>query len=473
MTWKRKATAVGAISVALGLVATGPAGAGSPVTWGPPAVSGSLPPYEEVSLDWSAVTTQQWTSDAGVTPLQGDFNGDFRDDLFFYSAGSAPDHLWLSKPFDEATQGSNVAARADRFTVTPISVSGDYKPFTGDFDGNGDTDIFWYAPGSHPDSIWYFEDGAISASVATSVSGLYQPIVGDFDQNDGVPSENIFWYGPSAAESVWSGRADRTFQTRTFATQAPSNAKVLIGNFTPDNALSPSVVNETAYFPDLFFYVGGTAADAMWSGNGTGGWTVTSRTVNGYYTPFVGNFNQGTPSWLGGLSEIFWYAAGKAQDTIWMNSNGTFTGSNVTVNGSYKPFIVPGTIGPDAIIWNNPTGGDAVWIPTGSGSTWAYVNRPFPGADMGDRIPLVGYFDDVPDEFDVTAISSIVDPGLIGNVAVDPVPLFSTNEMIHRDVLWFAPGSGTGDDERYWRIDGADPTYVQYEVEQPIQLKLD
>ncbi len=41
------------------------------------------------------------------------------------------------------------------FTSTSPSVYGTYEPFTGDFDGDGIDDIFWYAPGTAADTIWW------------------------------------------------------------------------------------------------------------------------------------------------------------------------------------------------------------------------------------------------------------------------------------------------------------------------------
>lgn len=475
---KRTAALVAAAGATV-VAATSPASAGSPVEWGPPVVV-SMPAVEQVALDWSSATTSQWTADATPTVVQGDFDGDGLDDVFLYVAGSTADQLWLSQPFDEVGGDTD---RAGRFVTSTINVSGEYRPFAGDFDGNGADDIFWYAPGSQPDSIWYFEGGTIAESKAVSVGGVYQPIVADFDQNDGVPSDDIFWYGQANSESVWSGRSDGTFQTRTFATQAPANAKVLLGNFAPDNAMGEGVVSQDFSFPDLFFYVPGSGADAQWNGNGTGGYTVVSRTVSGDYKPIVGNFDQGRPAWLGGLSDIFWYAPGTGADTIWINKAGTFVGSKVTVNGRYTPFVVPGTVSSDAIVWNNPSGSDSLWIPNGVEGAWSYQSKTYPGADMVARTPVIGWFDDSLSEYDVFGLidvagvnpftmntNDVATPGPEANVVVDPQVLTIVDEMPRADVLWISPGSAAGQSEVFWRVDGTDVTYQQTEVQTPITI---
>jgi V8-like Glu-specific endopeptidase len=46
-------------------------------------------------------------------------------------------------------------ANGTSFTSHSFSVSGKYQPITGDFDGNGASDIFWYRPGSGTDYIWW------------------------------------------------------------------------------------------------------------------------------------------------------------------------------------------------------------------------------------------------------------------------------------------------------------------------------
>ncbi len=46
------------------------------------------------------------------------------------------------------------------FRVVKRPVNGTYRPFVGDFDGNGIADIFWYGPGSAPDSMWLHRPGA-------------------------------------------------------------------------------------------------------------------------------------------------------------------------------------------------------------------------------------------------------------------------------------------------------------------------
>ena len=460
---RRLAIAAGAIGIAFALVSNQSASATATLL---DRRIVTIPTYEGYTAN--AVTpSTQWGAGLGVTVLQGDFNGDDLDDFFFYGAGSNPDAIWFAK---DANDGPTAT---DRFTVQSISVSGSYKPFVGDFDGDWTDDIFWYAPGPGPDSIWYF-DGGTPTGVATNVNGSYQPVVADFDQADQGATGDIFWYNQSGGESMWSGRSNRTFQTRTFASAAPNGSQVLVGNFTADSALTD--LGSEYFYPDLFFYTPGTGADALWSSTGTGTFNVASKVVNGDYKPVVGTFDTGTPAWEGGLTDIFWYAPGLGYDTVWMNTGSGFTSTQLQVKGTYKPFVIPGTVGNDVIVWNNPSGSDAMWVPHGSPGTWSYSSAPFPGADIGSRTPYVGFYDDVADSatFGLTGgplsgqPGTMTQNGAVGNVVTSTTSSTTTSTTIaytyedgvlpRADVLWFDPSGASGQTEVMWRGVGADIT---------------
>ena len=70
--------------------------------------------------------------------------------------------------------------RSPHVAGSSINVGGTYTPLVGDFDGNGVTDLFWYAPGSAGDYLWLFTSGGGFTQITKSVNGTYQPFVGDF-----------------------------------------------------------------------------------------------------------------------------------------------------------------------------------------------------------------------------------------------------------------------------------------------------
>jgi hypothetical protein len=79
-------------------------------------------------------------------PIMGDFSCDFRADIIQYQAGSGSDTLW---------RGRSSSAPIFAKEGTNLGIGGSYLfPFTGDFDGNGCADTFWYQPGSGGEAIW-------------------------------------------------------------------------------------------------------------------------------------------------------------------------------------------------------------------------------------------------------------------------------------------------------------------------------
>ncbi|MFP3899972.1 MAG: hypothetical protein ACLFXM_03890, partial [Acidimicrobiia bacterium] len=137
--------------------------------------------------------------DGVYEPFVGDFDGDGRDDVFWYGSGGARDVVWYG-------------GRDHGFASRDVEVDGVYEPFVGDFDGDGLADVFWYAPETPTDAMWY---GAPDRGVAAHdvvVGGMYEPFVGDFD-GDG--RTDIFWYAPGpGGDDVWFPDADRTSFSR-------------------------------------------------------------------------------------------------------------------------------------------------------------------------------------------------------------------------------------------------------------------
>jgi hypothetical protein len=97
------------------------------------------------------------------------------------------------------------------FQSAPIRVSGVYTPVEGDFNGDGRLDVFWYGSGPEPDALWLAANPGRGFRPAATrpVNGVYEPAVGDFD-GDGF--DDIFWYSAgSGVESMWRGSASGSF----------------------------------------------------------------------------------------------------------------------------------------------------------------------------------------------------------------------------------------------------------------------
>ena len=363
----RWSTAVAAVSLAIATVAsqTGASAAGT--------------------NPGSVTTTQQLTATSTPVPIVGDFDGDGHDDVMWYVSGSGQDFLWSGKDRNDASQ-------ADRFDVSTLPISGDYTPFTGDFNGDGRDDIMWYAPGTNQDSVWYFTGRGTFDSVNVNINARYKALVADFDATDGIRADDIFFYNDSASY-LWTANANETFSSSSMIADPPNGAQVFTGNFR-QSALTAGSLE----FLDVFFYVPGTGADAIWAGNGDGGFTKSAITVNGNYTPIVGNFDANSAGV--DMTDVFWYGPGTIADSVWMNTGSSFVASSQTVNGRYDPMLVPSreATTQDDILWDSSAAGDFYWATNGNSGTFAYTSlapSSWGGTDPGQRNGIPGDFNSV------------------------------------------------------------------------------
>jgi alpha-tubulin suppressor-like RCC1 family protein len=325
--------------------------------------------------------TQQLTGAVRPVPLTGDFDGDGRGDVFWYVAGSGTDVLWSGK---ERTTPTTLDA--DRFVVQTLNISGSYQPAVGDFDGDGRDDIFWYGKGTLPDNVWYFTGRGTVASKSLTLGGAYQLHVGNFNKaTTSSAADDIFLYGPGYS-NLWSGTSSRTFASTSYPSPPPTGAQVFVGNWRQSPMTPGAAVHE-----DLLFYQPGTKTDVIWVGNGTSTFTTSPVTINGTYAPIVGNFDDSSgPS----TTDIFWYAPGTTKDYVWMNTGSSFVSTPQTVNGkNYKPVVARASDGGQSdIVWNDPTGTDFIWKMTGTNGTFSHQSRTLyqiGATDPGTRTPLI------------------------------------------------------------------------------------
>lgn len=242
-------------------------------------------------------------------PLSGDFDGDGNDDIFWYARGTEADHVWFFN--------------GDRtHTNQGVTIEGLYDPFTGDFDGDGRTDIFWYAPTSRPDFISYGRADRTFTNVSASVNGAYRPVAGDFD-GDG--RTDIFWYSRTAADSIWWGASGRTF---TITNQTVTgDYRPFAGDFDGDGR------------SDIFWYAPGGGSDFIWYGRMDRSFDDDpSVNINGsFYYPAIGNFD--------GLhgDDIIWYrAGGTSDDTIYYSNGASRTFDSVSADMSGYQALIAG-----------------------------------------------------------------------------------------------------------------------------------
>lgn len=299
------------------------------------------------------------TVNGTYTAFTGDFDGDGESDMYWFGPGAAADSVAWGK--------SNMT-----FTAGTDSTGTDYKPFTGDFDRDGYTDIFWYGPGATQDRLsWGRSDRTFGSDKGYNTAGIelpnaaanvYTPLVGDFD-GDGF--SDIFWYAPGAAADLqWFGGGGGRRFIQTSTAVAETFDKALVGDFNGDgrsdvfwySRLAKSYVSygtaartftrveakdtaakvlpQTTWTSilvgdfdgdgrsDLYFYVSGATADLQWFGTAGNSFNATADQTSVVYKPVVGDFNGDA------LDDIFWYSETTTDKISWGASTRTFPTAN-------------------------------------------------------------------------------------------------------------------------------------------------
>lgn len=253
------------------------------------------------------------------------------------------------------------------FTETrPGSVQGTYKPLVGNFGGTASDDIFWYAPGAGPESLWLSDgNGGFQLPLAMPpVNGTYTPLVANFVGDE---REEILWRAPgSTAGYLWR-----------FDAASPQSALVPV----PAVVSRPLILRHNARLggaahAEMLWYAVGSAPDRvdryLWPSGGAA--SVVSRpiSVTGTYTPVTGDFD------ANGWADVMWYSPGSAPDFVWLGSGDAATGSTgqrslqTSVSGDYVPMV--GRYGRavderDDLLWYAPgPANDYLWESAGDGT---------------------------------------------------------------------------------------------------------
>ncbi|HWL34829.1 MAG TPA: FG-GAP-like repeat-containing protein [Frankiaceae bacterium] len=324
-------------AAAYGLAAVAPAAPAAPVRaprTAPVATSTATNPVVEAS----ALPARALAEPGALTPLSGDFNGDGETDVLMYGPGSRPDHLWLGRA-------------GGTFSGVRLLISGTYEPVVGDFDGDRKADVLWYAPGGGTDVVWYGGTGGRFVRREVSVSGAYEALTGDFD-GDG--KGDVFWYGAGTTRDVvWYGTGSRSFVSRSVTVNR--SYRPVLGDFDGDK------------HTDVLWYGSGSAKDALWYSGGRGVFRGVAINVSGTYEPVVGDFDGNT------ARDVLWYGAGSAPDAAWYGTRSRrFVGRSTAIGAAGVP--VPRDFDGDGR-------GDLLVYGPGAAADYVYYGRTSGGFD--------------------------------------------------------------------------------------------
>ncbi|MCC6797330.1 MAG: VCBS repeat-containing protein, partial [Candidatus Hydrogenedentes bacterium] len=284
---------------------------------------------------------------ADCTPIVGDFNGDGRSDILWYpkktlfnvddeptgpkNCGSGtPVVVWLSNGNGTFT---NVTAPGTTSFYAAFGNRATWRPFLGDYNGDGKTDVLWAnigEAGSTDDPVYFWHgggNGTFTLSSAFSIPNDSAPELGDFN-GDGVT--DILW-DRKLADGRSAGYRTLWMSNGTGGWTAIQNVANSDGSYSP---WVPIIVDANGdgkadILWDLRYADGRSNGQRiLWIGKGDGSFEIKQNVfgLDGYFngcTLLTGDFNGD------GKTDVFWdYRDATNRSTggikqIWISANGS------------------------------------------------------------------------------------------------------------------------------------------------------
>jgi YD repeat-containing protein len=286
----------------------------------------------------------------------GDFNGDGRMDLFMHS-DSINDVVHLSR-------GDGTYQTIVSFT-TPI-LSG-YVFYPGDYNGDGKTDLFAHRTSSDGNIVLLSNGNGYFTDTHTPFSGYngYTIFTGDFD-GDG--RTDLFMHCDPYDNAVNLSRGDGTFQT-VLAMPPSTLAKctLCLGDYSGDGKT------------DLFAHNNTTNANKTFISNGNGYFTDTNTPFYGYssYAIYAGDFNGD------GKSDLFMHSDTVNDVIHFSRGNGSYQtivsfSSPILSGYTFYPGDFDGDMRTDLYAHRESTNMNITLLSNGDGY-FTDTNQPFSG----------------------------------------------------------------------------------------------
>jgi surface antigen len=281
-----------------------------------------------------------------------DFNGDSKSDMLLYGPGDNADRVMYAGLFSGEFSPTGINGSFNAIN------SEDFIPVRGDFDANGNSDVFLYRPGTGSEVIMAGSNtkGELKKVFdVTQISGKYTPIPGDFN---GDKKSDILLYGSGDAPDriLYAVAGLGVFDIYTI--NGTSNG-IAGSGFTP----IPGDFNGDRE-SDVYLYRAAGTDELLLGTDTMGKFTrITNVTqVNGNYAPVAGDFDGA------GKSDILFYGSGDVADRVYYATTTTGQFAEYTVNGTANGITGAGY---------NPVPGDF----NNDGNEDCYLYRPGTGSD--------------------------------------------------------------------------------------------
>lgn len=270
---------------------------------------------------------------------------------FVYRAGSAPDGVLRIR---QSGDGLALSLRSE-------SVNGHFEPITGDFDGNGFTDIVWYQASGGASYLWSFRaDGShASRPFPITIDERFPFAIQAADVNLDGRTDLIRQGG----REVWIMNADGSHTARNLASSGRGTfVPFVAGNIGPDDGVTRRrliEVQEGGFEHLITFNAAGQSTGKQLRAH--------SGTCCTYQPAFGGHFRSGY------VTSLFFYSStGKGTEYLQdLTPGGTaITSPAPQIAGAYATTVgdFDGN-GYDDVLLSNRTGATSLFSSDGSGFT--------------------------------------------------------------------------------------------------------
>jgi hypothetical protein len=243
-----------------------------------------------------------WAATSGVRPLTGDFNGDGRTDVALIRQGAG----WASMPIAFANgDGSWRITNSGIGNFAGWAATSGVRPLTGDFNGDGRTDVALIRQGAgwasmpvafaNGDGSWRITNSGIGAFAGWAATSNVQPLTGDYNADGRMDVALIRQGAGWASMPVAFANGDGSWRITNsgigdFAGwAATSNVQPLKGDYNADGRMDVALIRQSA----------GWATMPVAFANGDGSWRITNSGIGDFagwaatsgVLPLSGDFN--------------------------------------------------------------------------------------------------------------------------------------------------------------------------------------